>query len=448
MAEVKTKSEDVMVDMEGYIRDEHGNLVPDYDMTIISFEDGDVISGEVVKIDRDEVLVDVGYKSEGVIPLSELALGDNVNPHEVISVGEKIDSLVLQKEDSEGRLILSRKRAEYEKAWNSIQEVADRGEIVSGKVIRVVKGGLIIDIGLRGFIPASLIDIKRVKELNSYIGTTVECKILEINRQRNSVVLSRKAILEEEKKEQRHLVINSLKKGKTIKGCISSIVPFGAFVDLDGIDGLIHISEISWEHIEHPSEVFNIGDDVEVQVLDIDRDRQRISLGFKQLQKDPWKEKIEKWKVGDKVNGKISKVVSFGVFVNICDGIEGLVHNSEIVSGNGEKSKNELCDNNDIEVIISGFDFDRRRINLSLERQEQDKEAVESGEEKSTKTKAKSAKQNKTTKKEKVEDKVIKIPTPLKRKKPKEGIDENANLDEDSLESHIAAIKRDLSVKK
>ena len=266
-----------------------GKLVPNYDATIKPFEEGDVVSGEVVRIDKDEVLVDIGYKSEGVIPSDELSIRRSVDPAEEVSLGEQVDALVLTKEDQEGRLLLSKKRARFEKAWRKIEAAAESGEPVEGTVIEVVKGGLILDLGVRGFLPASLVDIRRVHNLDEFKGETLECKVIELNRSRNNVVLSRRAVLEEERKEVREQILGRLQPGQVVEGKISNIVDFGAFVDLEGIDGLIHISELSWSHVNHPSEVLSVGETVRVKVLDIDRERQRISLGLKQTQEDPWR---------------------------------------------------------------------------------------------------------------------------------------------------------------
>src|SRR4051795_2477152 len=266
-----------------------GELVPDYDRTLTNFNEGDVVSGTVVRVDKDEILVDIGYKSEGVIPISELSIRRSVNPDDEVALGDTIDALVLQKEDADGRLILSKKRARFEKAWRRIEAAAESGEPVEGLVIEVVKGGLIIDLGVRGFLPASLVDIRRVQDLDEYRDQTLRCKVIELNRSRNNVVLSRRAVLEEERREQRQQILDRLQPGVEVEGVISNIVDFGAFVDLDGIDGLIHISELSWSHVNHPSEVLEIGQTVNVKVLDVDRDRQRISLGLKQTQTDPWR---------------------------------------------------------------------------------------------------------------------------------------------------------------
>src|ERR671928_460943 len=221
----------------------------DYDSTFVYFEEGDVVSGNVVRIDRDEVLVDIGYKSEGVIPSHELSIRKSVNPADEVSLGEEVDALVLTKEDQDGRLILSKKRARFERAWRKIEAAAESGEPVIGAVIEVVKGGLIIDLGVRGFLPASLVDIRRVPNLDEYLGQNIQTKVIELNRSRNNVVLSRRAVLEEERKEQRQAILERLQPGQVVEGQISNIVDFGAFVDLDGIDGLIHISELSWSHV-------------------------------------------------------------------------------------------------------------------------------------------------------------------------------------------------------
>ena len=267
-----------------------GELVPDYESTFPEINEGEVVHGTVVRVDKDEVLVDIGYKSEGVIPVSELSIRRSVNPADEVTLGDEIDALVLTKEDAEGRLILSKKRARFELAWKSIERAAESGEPVDGRVIEVVKGGLILDLGVRGFLPASLVDIRRVQDLDEFLGQELRCKVIELNRSRNNVVLSRRAVLEEERKEQRQQILDRLQPGNVVEGQISNIVDFGAFVDLDGMDGLIHISELSWSHVNHPSEVLEIGQTVQVKVLDIDRDRQRISLGLKQTQNDPWQQ--------------------------------------------------------------------------------------------------------------------------------------------------------------
>jgi small subunit ribosomal protein S1 len=347
-----------------------GKIVPNYAATMVSFEEGDVVKGKVVRIDKDEVLVDIGYKAEGVIPSGELSIRKSVDPHEEVELGEEIDALVLTKEDSEGRLILSKKRARFEKAWRRIEVAADSGEPVEGSVIEVVKGGLILDLGVRGFLPASLVDIRRVHNLDEFMSQTLECKVIELNRSRNNVVLSRRAVLEEERKEVREQILGRLEPGQVVEGKISNIVDFGAFVDLDGIDGLIHISELSWSHVNHPSEVVSIGDDVRIKVLDIDRDRQRISLGLKQTQEDPWQRVISTHRSGDVLEGTVTKVVAFGAFVEILPGVEGLVHISELADHHVENPSEVVEPGSKLNVKILEIDEERRRLSLSIKRVE------------------------------------------------------------------------------
>jgi small subunit ribosomal protein S1 len=347
-----------------------GQVVPNYDATIAPFEEGDVVSGKVVRIDADEVLVDIGYKSEGVIPSNELSIRKSVDPADEVQLGEEVDALVLTKEDQDGRLILSKKRARFEKAWKRIEAAAESGEPVEGQVIEVVKGGLIIDLGVRGFLPASLVDIRRVPHLDDYLGQKIECKVIELNRSRNNVVLSRRAVLEEERKEVRQQILDRLQPWMIVEGQISNIVDFGAFVDLDGIDGLIHISELSWSHVNHPSEVLSIGDTVQVKVLDIDRDRQRISLGLKQTQEDPWQRVVNAYNVGDELEGKVTKVVTFGAFIEILDGVEGLVHISELAAHHVENPREIIEPGDAVRVRVLEIDDDRRRLSLSIKRVE------------------------------------------------------------------------------
>ena len=360
----------VVAGSDGLLLEIDGQIVPNYDATFTLFEEGEVVTGIVVRIDNDEVLVDIGYKSEGVIPSNELSIRKAVDPHDEVEMGEEVDALVLTKEDQDGRLIMSKKRARFEKAWRRIEAAAESGEPVEGTVIEVVKGGLIIDLGVRGFLPASLVDIRRVPNLDEYLHTKIECKVIELNRSRNNVVLSRRAVLEEERKEQRQEILDRLQPGLIVEGQISNIVDFGAFVDLNGIDGLIHISELSWSHVNHPSEILSIGDTVAVKVLDIDRERQRISLGLKQTQEDPWQRVVDTYNVGDELEGTVTKVVTFGAFVEILDGVEGLVHISELAPHHVENPREIVAPGDDVKVKILEIDSERRRLSLSVKRVE------------------------------------------------------------------------------
>src|SRR5215217_1515059 len=336
------------------------------DATIKYFNDGDIVTGTVVKVDRDEVLLDIGYKTEGVIPSKEISIKHDVDPFEVVSVGDQVEALVQQKEDKEGRLILSKKRAQYERAWGTIEKIKDSDGVVTGHVIEVVKGGLIIDIGLRGFLPASLVEMRRVRDLQPYVGMELEAKIIELDKNRNNVVLSRRAWLEQTQSEVRQNFLTQLQKGQIRRGVVSSIVNFGAFVDLGGVDGLVHVSELSWKHIDHPSEVVEVGQEVTVEVLDVDMDRERVSLSLKATQEDPWQQFARTHAIGQVVPGKVTKLVPFGAFVRVDEGIEGLVHISELAERHVEIPEQVVQVGDSIFVKVIDIDLERRRISLSL----------------------------------------------------------------------------------
>ena len=349
------------------------------DATIKSFEDGDIVEGTIVKVDRDEVLLDIGYKTEGVIPSRELSIKHDVDPYEVVHVGDIVEALVLTKEDKEGRLILSKKRAQYERAWGTIEKVKEEDGMVEGQVIEVVKGGLIIDIGLRGFLPASLVEMRRVRDLQPYVGKVLEAKIIELDKNRHNVVLSRRAYLEQTQSAVRPGFLTELVKGQIRSGVVSSIVNFGAFVDLGGVDGLVHVSELSWKHIDHPSEVVEVGQEVTVEVLDVDMDRERVSLSLKATQEDPWQHFARTHAISQVVPGKVTKLVPFGAFVRVEEGIEGLVHISELAERHIELPEQIVQVNDDIFVKVIDIDLERRRISLSLKQanDNSDAQAVE-----------------------------------------------------------------------
>ena len=353
--------------------DLEGSLDDAYAASMVMVDDGQLVNGTVVRVDRDEVLVDIGYKSEGVIPSRELSIRNDVDPSEIVSIGDELEALVLQKEDKEGRLLLSKKRAQYERAWGAIEEVKERDGMVSGPVIEVVKGGLILDIGLRGFLPASLVELRRVRDLQPYIGRSLEAKIIELDKNRNNVVLSRRAYLEETQKEQREDFLANLTPGEVRSGVVSSVVNFGAFVDLGGMDGLIHVSELSWKHVDHPGSVVAVGDEVTVQVLEVDLDRERISLSLKATQQDPWQEFASSHRVGELVYGRVTKLVPFGSFVQVGDGIEGLVHISEMSAHHIDLPEQVVTPGEELWVKIIDIDLQRRRISLSI------KQAAEGG---------------------------------------------------------------------
>ena len=336
------------------------------DSTIKNFDDGDLVEGTVVKIDHDEVLLDIGYKTEGVIPSRELSIKKDVDPDEVVEVGDTIEALVVTKEDKEGRLILSKKRAQYERAWGDIEKIKEADGVVEGTVIEAVKGGLIVDIGLRGFLPASLVEMRRVRDLSPYIGQKIKAKILELDKNRNNVVLSRRQYLEETQSEVRETFLSQLKKGQIREGVVSSIVNFGAFVDLGGVDGLIHVSELSWSTstirprssrsaTRSPSRCSTSISTVSASPCPSRRPRT-----------DPWQRFARTHVPGQIVKGKVTKIVQFGVFISVEDGIEGLVHISELANRHVENPETVVKPGEEVFVKVIDVDLDRRRISLSL----------------------------------------------------------------------------------
>jgi len=334
--------------------------------TVLQFREGDMVEGTIVSVDAEGAMVDVGYKSEGLIPTRELSIRNNVDPKDVVAVGDNVEAVVLDMEDDEGRMILSKKRAMYERAWGRIQEISETEGTVEGTVIEVVKGGLIVDIGLRGFLPASLVDMRRVRDLDPFIGQTITAKVIELDRARNNVVLSRRAHLEDALAEERTEFMDNLTEGEVREGTISSVVNFGAFVDLGGMDGLVHVSELSWQHVNHPGELVKVGDKVTVKVLEVDRDRERISLSMRQTSEDPWDVFAGAHEVGDVVEGTVTKTVPFGAFVSVAEGVEGLVHVSEIAIHRVESPELELSIGQKVNVKITEKEDERRRVSLSI----------------------------------------------------------------------------------
>lgn len=334
--------------------------------TVLQFKEGDIVAGTIVSVDAEGAMVDIGYKSDGLIPVRELSIRNNVDPKSEVAIGDRVEAVVLDTEDDEGRMILSKKRAMYERAWGRIQEVADADGTVEGTVIEVVKGGLIVDIGLRGFLPASLVDLRRVRDLDPLVGDTITAKVIELDRARNNVVLSRRAHLEEALAEERTEFLDNLHEGELREGTVSSVVNFGAFVDLGGMDGLVHVSELSWQHVNHPGELVKVGDEVAVKVLEVDRDRERISLSIRQTADDPWNVFADAHEVGHVVEGRVTKTVPFGAFVSVADGVEGLVHVSEIAMHRVESPELELSIGQTVNVKITEKDDERRRVSLSI----------------------------------------------------------------------------------
>ncbi len=459
---VKENFLDRVTDDNYMIENDNGEMVPNYDLTIINFNEGDILKGKVVKIGKDEVLIDIGYKSEGVIPLNELSIRNSVKPDDVLKIEDVIEIMVLQKEDQDGRLILSKRRAEMEQSFDRVQEIYESGGTIEGEVIECVRGGLILDIGLRGFLPASLIDVRKTRELAAYIGEKCVCKIIEVDRNRNNVVLSRKAIIEDERKEQRKEALDSIEIGQIRKGVITSIADFGAFVDIDGVDGLVHISELSWNHVKHPSEVVSVDDEVSVEVLDIDNDKQRLSLGLKQTQKDPWVEKIKKYKVNDVVAGKATRIVKFGLFVQIEEGMEGLVHISELSVEPISRPSEVAKIGDELEIRIIDIDFDKRRMAFSVKQvanpvSEEEREEKAKGKEAASKKKIKpeeikeKVSESEEEKSEPVSEKGKKATPEDKESKEKKPEDKILSKEKEELDKKLGGIskeEKDRAIKK
>lgn len=340
---------------------------------IKSVRTGDIVTGVVVQVRPDEVLVDVGSKSEGVIPLRELSCYEVTSPHDVVKVGDKIEVFVVQSEDNEGRVILSKERADAEKMWVVLDEHLKSGEPLEGTVREVVKGGILVDLGVRAFLPASLVDRGYVEDLSKFIGQKITARVIEINRARKKVILSRKAILEEEYAKNRESLFNNLKEGEVIRGIVRRLTNFGAFVDVGGIDGLLHISEMAWHRVSHPSEVVRVGDEVDVMVLRIDRDNEKVSLGLKQVLPNPWDNVVEKYPVGKVVQAKVVRLAPFGAFVQLEPGVEGLVHISHLADRHVEKPEEVASEGQEVAVKVLSVDPAEKRIRLSIREVDRDR---------------------------------------------------------------------------
>ncbi len=338
-----------------------------YESSLKKLEEGEIVNGTIVAITGDEILVDVGYKSEGTISLREFP-----DPKS-LKVGDQIEVLLEKKEDQDGVIVLSKEKADFYKTWDQIYDLFERAETVQGKVIELVKGGLSVDIGVRAFLPASQVGLRPIKELNSLIGQTLPMKIIKLNKRRRNIVLSRKAVLVEEREKLRTELIKTIDVGQTCEGEVKNITDFGAFVDIGGMDGLLHITDITWGRIKHPSEVLAIGDKIKVVVLDFDKENERVSLGMKQLAKHPWAEIEGRYKIGQHVKGKIRNITDYGAFVELEPGIEGLIHISEMSWTRRVKHPSKLMAVGDtVEAVILSIDPKAERISLGLRQTEPD----------------------------------------------------------------------------
>lgn len=339
-----------------------------YDESMRNLTEGEIVRGKVVAITANEVIVDVGYKSEGLIPIEEFR---GVDGEVHVQVGTDVEVLLEKAEDQEGHVLLSHSKAERMRVWNEIEQSFREGRVIKGRVIDRIKGGLTIDVGVRAFLPGSLADIKPVKNLEVLRGKELEFKVISLDRRRNNIVLSRKAVLEKEYERKKAETIEKLQEGVLMKGTVKNITDYGVFVDLGGVDGLLHITDISWGRVNHPSEHFNIGDEIEVVVLKFDRETERVSLGYKQRGEDPWVLVDKRYPVGSRVHGRVVSLVDYGAFVELEEGVEGLIHVSEMSWTKKVVNPTKILKTDDeIDAIVTEVDLDQRRISLSLRQTE------------------------------------------------------------------------------
>jgi 4-hydroxy-3-methylbut-2-enyl diphosphate reductase len=334
---------------------------------------GDIVSGLVVHVDEQGALVDVGTKSEGLIPRSDL-LGEQGQPAQQLAVGDRINVYVVKTESEEGGPVLSKRKADYENIWERVIAAYERGETMSAMVTDRVKGGLVVDLGLRGFLPASHVATRNVRALERFVGQSVKLKIVEVDRARKRVVVSHRLAVEEERKHKRDKTLASLEEGQVRKGTVRRVTDYGAFVDLGGVDGLLHVTEMSWSRVRHPSDVVKPGDKIEVLVLKFDCEAGKVSLGLKQILPDPWQHVEERYSVGDVVTGRITRVVPFGAFVHLENGIEAIIPNSELGSSKSGKAEEVLAVDQEVQAKVIAMRPAERRMTLSIRYVQQDKD--------------------------------------------------------------------------
>lgn len=368
---------EVVSRMEDIKKEENVEKLDNKTQETIDFERGEVLTGTVEQITDDGVYVDIGAKSEGIIPLHELSNQQFEAPSDVVQEGEEVKVQVLNPEDEDENVVLSKKKQDYEKAWQRVEEAHENDEIIEAEITKEVKGGLVADVGLRGFIPASHVAIEYVEDLSQYVGETLQLKIIEVERDNNNVVLSRKEVLEVERAKKKEEIFASLEEGEVIEGTVTKLVDFGAFVDIGGVEGLLHISEMSWGRIDHPSDVLEEGQETEVKVLGVKPEEERISLGLKQILPDPWEEFLDSYNEGEVVSGKITKTVDFGAFMEIESGVEGLIHISQLSHRHVANTEEVVTAGDEVEAKIINIEPDERKVGLSLKELE-DKEEQKS----------------------------------------------------------------------
>ena len=325
----------------------------------------DIVTGTVVKIDNDEVLVDIGGKSEGIIPVRELSFTKNVNPADVVKIGDEIRLMVI-KEDKEGNILLRKKRVDQVEAMEKLEEIYNEGKVIEAPVVDVVKGGVIVDIDTRGFVPASRLDVKFIEDIASFVGQTLEFKIIKFEPEARKIVLDRRSILEETEKARKEEFWAGIAEGQTRKGTVRRLAQFGAFIDLGGVDGLLHVSEMGWGRVKNPGDVVKVGQEVEVYVLGADKETGKISLGLKQLSVNPWEAAAETFAAGNVVSGKVVRIVPFGAFVQLADGVDGLVHISQISWDRVEKVEDALQIGQEVSAKVLELDLENKKVSLSI----------------------------------------------------------------------------------
>ena len=356
------------LDRELDVQERAPEMVELYAQSLRDIVEGEIVRGTVLEIRNDMVLIDIGYKSEGTISLREF---QTPSGELTIKVGDAIEVYLEQKEDSDGLIVLSREKAEKIKVWDEIRRAYEKGEVISGMILGRTKGGLMVDIGVRAFLPGSQVDLRPVRDLDKLIGKSFPMKVIKLNQRRGNIVLSRRELLEEERRALKDKTLQSLEEGKVIRGKVKNITEYGAFIDLGGLDGLLHITDMSWGRVSHPSELFAVGDEVEVVVLKFDRATERVSLGHKQRTKDPWEDVSQRFPVGSRVRGKVVSLTDYGAFVELEEGIEGLVHVSEMSWTHRVKHPSKVVSVGDpVEVMILDADKVNKRISLGMRQTE------------------------------------------------------------------------------
>lgn len=333
---------------------------------VAAVKKGDIVKGKVVKVEADQAIVDIGYKYDGVIPLRELSSVQLDNAADAVQVGDELELKVVNIHDGKEILQLSKKAIDSEKAWNVLQEKLESKEVFEAQVADVVKGGLVVDVGLRGFVPASMVERHFVEDFSDYKGRTLRLRVKEIDREKNKVILSQKDVLDEEFEANKKTILSNIKVGQELDGTVQRLTPFGAFIDIGGIDGLVHISEMAWHHVEVPSEVVKEGDQVRVHVLKVDPENERISLSIKATQPGPWQRVADEIKIGDVITGTVKRLVTFGAFVEVAPGVEGLVHISQISHSHIGTPHEVLSEGQEVQVKVLDINADEKRVSLSI----------------------------------------------------------------------------------